>query len=171
MITSPAWTSSAGMLSTPAAFPFFNNCTAASTSNGVVILCVCLTTVQYKWISVGLVIVQLRAVFCPSVQYLSFFCEAFSCTVFDSSNFPLFDSGQIFHELVCPLTVVLPQIFFSLTTLFSYPVSIAFFVHILMLLFICLYFSDPSGSNLFFLSSLILSHRSRSSAVIHFFFF
>ena len=28
----PAWTSSAGMLSTPADFPFFSNCTAASTS-------------------------------------------------------------------------------------------------------------------------------------------
>ena len=27
-----AWTSSAGMLSTPADFPFFNDCTAASTS-------------------------------------------------------------------------------------------------------------------------------------------
>ena len=27
----PAWTSSAGMLSTPADFPFFNDCTAAST--------------------------------------------------------------------------------------------------------------------------------------------
>ena len=28
----PAWTISAGMLSTPADFPFFNDCTAASTS-------------------------------------------------------------------------------------------------------------------------------------------
>ena len=28
----PAWTSSAGTLSTPADFPFFNDCTAASTS-------------------------------------------------------------------------------------------------------------------------------------------
>ena len=39
----PAWTSSAGILSTPADFPFLNDCTAASTSlriNGVVILCV-----------------------------------------------------------------------------------------------------------------------------------
>ena len=30
--SSPAWTSSAGMLSTPADFPFFNDCTTASTS-------------------------------------------------------------------------------------------------------------------------------------------
>ena len=28
----PAWTSSAGILLTPADFPFFNDCTAASTS-------------------------------------------------------------------------------------------------------------------------------------------
>ena len=41
----------------------------------------------------------------------------------------------------------------------------AFFKHLLMVLFASLYFSDPSSSNRFFLSSLLLSHRSRSSAV------
>ena len=39
----------------------------------------------------------------------------------------MFHSVQVFHELVCPLTVVLPQIFFNLTTLFSYPVFFCFF--------------------------------------------
>ena len=43
----------------------------------------------------------------------------------DSSDYILstclFHSGQVFHGLVCPLIVVLPQIFFNLTTLFSYP--------------------------------------------------
>ena len=34
-----------------------------------------------------------------------------------------------------------------------------------MLLFTSLYYSDPSGSNCFFLSSLLLLHRSRISAV------
>ena len=43
-------------------------------------------------------------------------------------------------------------------------------MHLLMLLFIFLYFSDPSGSNLFFLISLLLSHKSRISAVIQDFF-
>ena len=57
----------------------------------------------------------------PSVEYLSFLCEVFSSTILDSSSFSLFHSGQDFHELVCPLTVVLPQIFYNLTTLFSYP--------------------------------------------------
>ena len=89
-----------------------------------------------------------------------------SWTILDSSCFSLFHSGQVFHELVCLLTVVLPQIFFNLTTLFSYPVFFALFTHLLMLLFTFLYFSDPSGSNLYFLSSLLLSHRSRFSAVI-----
>ena len=88
--------------------------------DGMVILCVCLGTVQYWWISTGLVIVRLRAVFCPSVQYLSFFCEAFSWKILDSSSFPLFHSGQVLRELLFQFTVVLPQIFFSLTTLFSY---------------------------------------------------
>ena len=48
--------------------------------------------------------------------------------------------------------------------------SLAFFMHLLTL-FTSLYFSDPSGSNLFFLSSLLLSHRSRISAVTQSFFF
>ena len=39
-------------------------------------------------------------------------------------------------------------------------------MHLLRLLFTSLHFSDPSGSNLFFRSSLILSHRTRVSAVI-----
>ena len=43
--------------------------------------------------------------------------------------------------------------------------SFAFFMHLLMLLFTSLYFSDPSGSNRFFLSSLLLLHRSRISAL------
>ena len=67
------------------------------------------------------------SVFCPSVQYLSLFCEAFSWTILDSSRFPLFHSGQVFHQLVCPLTVVLRQIFFNLTTLFSCPVFSSLF--------------------------------------------
>ena len=115
-------------------------------------------------------IIQLRAVFCPSFQYLSFFCEAFSWTILDSSSFPLFHSGQVFHELICPLNVVLPQIFFSLTTLFSYPVFFCLFHAPLMLLFTSLYFSDPSGSNRFFLSSLLLLHWSRISLVTQNFF-
>ena len=31
----------------------------------------------------------------------------------------MFRSCQVFHELVCPLTVVLPQIFFNLTSLLN----------------------------------------------------
>ena len=60
--------------------------------------------------------------FCPLVQYLSFFCEAFSWMILDSSSFPFFHRSQVFHQLVCPLAVVLAQILFNLTTLFSYPV-------------------------------------------------
>ena len=73
----PAWTSSAGMLSTPADFPFFNDFILQPPlfcEGWVVIICVCLGTVQYWWISNGFVIVQLIAVFCPSVSFL---CEAF----------------------------------------------------------------------------------------------
>ena len=86
----------------------------------------CLGTVLCWWVSIGLVTVQLRAVFCPSVQYTSFFCGAFSWTILDSSSFPLFQNGQVFHTSVGLLTAVLFQMFFSLKTLFSYSV---FFCH------------------------------------------
>ena len=41
--------------------------------------------------------------------------------------FPCFTVNIFFHELVCPLTVVLPKIFFRLTTLFAYPVFYCLF--------------------------------------------
>ena len=82
----PAWTSSAGMLLTPADFPFFNDWTAVSASLWRMewSSSVCSGTVQYWRISVDIVILQLRTVFCPSVQYLSFFCEAFSWKIVDT---------------------------------------------------------------------------------------
>ena len=61
--------------------------------------------------------------------------------IFDSRRFPLFHSGQVFDQLVWPLTVVRPQIFFNLTTLFSYSVFFSLFrapldvvVHLLVFL-------------------------------------
>ena len=57
-------------------------------------------------------------------------------TVLDSSSFSLFHSGQAFYELVCSRTVVLPQIFFSLTTdIVLSNFLLPFFMHFLMLLF------------------------------------
>ena len=53
--------------------------------------------------------------------------EGTSSEVLDTSSCPLFHSGQVFHELVCPFTVVLPQIFFNLNTLFSFPVFFSLF--------------------------------------------
>ena len=75
----PAWTSSAGMLSTPSDFSFFNDCTVASTF----LRRMGWSSFVFVWRQsgtdgTGLVIVQLSAVFCPSVQYLSFVCEAFA---------------------------------------------------------------------------------------------
>ena len=126
----PAWTSSAGTFVDSSWLPFLQwlYCSLHfSAKNRVVILCVCLGTVQYWWISIGLLVVQLRAVFCPLIQYVSLFCKALSWTIWDSSRFPLFHSGQVFHQLVCPLTVVLPQIVFNLATLFSYSVFFSLF--------------------------------------------
>ena len=85
--------------------------------------------------------------------------------ILDSSSFPLFHGDQVLYELICPLTAVLPRIFFDLTTLSPIQFSFALFMNLLMLLFTSLHFSDPSDSYLSLLTSLLLSHRSRISAV------
>ena len=76
----PAWTSSGRMLSTPADVLFFNDCTAASISlRRMSGRPVCVSGDSSVLIDpIGILIAQLKAVFCPSVQYLSFFYEAFS---------------------------------------------------------------------------------------------
>ena len=99
-------------------------------------------------------IVQLRAVFFPSVQYLSFL---------DSSSFLLFQSDQVFHKLLCPLTVVVPQI--NLTTLFSYPLFLCLFHTLLDVIVHFLVFFRSFRFESFFLSFLLLWHRSRISTV------
>ena len=47
--------------------------------------------------------------------------------IFDSSSFTLFHSGQVFHELVCSLTVVVPQIVYYLIHCSPIQFSFAFF--------------------------------------------
>ena len=92
--------------------------------------------------------------------------------------FPGISMTKIFVYHMHETAAVLPQIFFNLTTLLSYPVFLCLchapldvVVHSLYFLFTSLYFSDPSGSNSFFLSSLLLSHKSRISAVTQGFVF
>ena len=128
------------MLSNPADFPFFNDCTAAFTSlRRVVILCVCLGTVHYRWISIGPIVVQLRAVFCPSVQYLSFFHEAFfSERPWTVVTFPCFTVVKSFTSWYA----LLPLFFlrFSSISLHSSPIQFSLlFSYTLMLLFTSLY--------------------------------
>ena len=125
MITAspPVWASSAGIVSIPADLPLFNDCTAASTFlrrmrwsspesiwgqfcvDGSPLVLWLYSSEQYSLHRFGV----------SSFFFSFFFCEAFSWTVLDSSSFPLFHRGQVFHKLVCTLTVLLPQIFFSLS--------------------------------------------------------
>ena len=83
----PACTSAAGMLLTPADYPFFNDCTTATTSwRWMGWLSSVSVWGQFStdgsplalWLQLTDYRIPLIAVFCPSVQYLSFFCEAFS---------------------------------------------------------------------------------------------
>ena len=147
----PIWTSSDRRLSTPADFPFFSDCTAASTlwEGGGVVICVCLGTVHYWWISVGLVIVQLWSVFYPSVQYLAFFCEAFSWIVLDINSLLFFSQWSNLSGMSMPSWCYSSSDFLQSHTLFFYPFCFAFFRHLLMLLFTSTHFSGHSGSRFF----------------------
>ena len=133
--------------------------------DGLVVLCVYLETAQYWWLAICLVIVQLRAVFCPSVQHLLFLCEAFFWMIMDSISFHCFTVVKSFTTWYALLLLLFLR--FSSISLHCSPIqfSFVFFMHLLMSLFPSLYFSDPSASNRFVLSCLLLSHRSRISAV------
>ena len=99
VITSaPAWTSSAGILLNTVDFPFFNYCTEVSTSlrrmewsssvsvwgqfsiNGPPLVSWLYSSDQY---------------FVHRVLYFSFFCDAFSLVVLDSSSLFFFHSSQV----------------------------------------------------------------------------
>ena len=83
--------------------------------------------------------------------------------------FPIFTVVKSFtswYALILLSFLRFPSILLHCSTI---QFSFAFFMHLLMLLFTSLYFSDSSGSNRFFLSSLLLSHRLRMSAVTQFF--
>ena len=164
----PAWTSSAVMLSTPADFPLFSDCTAASTSLR-----------RKGWSSSVSVWVQFSTDGFPFALWL-YSSEQYSVHRFSICHssvrhfperswtvvaFPRFTLVKSFTSWYALSLLFFLR--FSSVSLHCSPIqfSLAFFMHLLMLLFISLYFSDPSGWNLFFLSSLLLTHRSRISAV------
>ena len=170
----PAWISSAGTLSTPADFPFFNNCTAASSTS----------LRRMGWSSSVSVWVQFSTDGSPLALWLynseQYSVHRFSICRYSVRHFPerswtvvAFPSFTVVKSFTSwYVLLLLFFLTFSSISLHSSPIqfSLAFFMHLLMLLFTALYFSDPSGSNIFFLSSLLLSHRSRISAVIQVFF-
>ena len=170
----PAWTSSVEMLSTLADFHFFSDYTVASnflrrmawSSSGSVwgpsstnrspLALWVYSSVQYS-----------SHLFSISRSPVKHFPER-SRTVLVTPCFTVVKSFTIWYALL-----LLFFLRFSSISLHSSPIqfSFAFFMHLLiLLLFTSLYFSDPSGSNRFFLSSLLLWHRSRITAVTQFFF-
>ena len=158
----PAWTSSAGMLWTPADFPFFSDCAAASTPLR-----------KMGWSSFVSVWGQFSTDGSPLVLW-SYSSEQYSVHRFSISrssvrHFP--ERSQTVVAFPCFTVVKSFMIWYAFLLMFflrffsvslhcsSKEFSFAFFVHFLVLLFTCLYFSGPSGSNLFFLSSHLLLHR------------
>ena len=83
----------------------------------------------------------------------------------DSISFHCFTVVKSFTTWYALLLLLVLR--FSSISLHCSPIqfSFVFFMHLLMSLFPSLYFSDPSASNRFVLSCLLLSHRSRISAV------
>ena len=104
----PAWTSSAGMLSTPADFLFFNDCTTASNSlRGIGwSSSVCLGTVQY-WTCDCTADSRILSIWSVSLVLV---WSIFFWTILDSS------SSQVVKSFTS-LAVVFPEIFFNFTYL------------------------------------------------------
>ena len=133
--------------------------------DGVVILCVCLGTVQSDRSPVALWLysseqysVHLFSISRSSVRH--FYARSRTAVAF-----PCLTVVKSFTSWYALLLLFLLR--FSSVSRHCSPIqfSFAFFMHFLMLLFTSLYFSDPSSSNLFFLTSLHLSRRSKMSAV------
>ena len=134
-----AWTSSAGMLSTPADFPFFNDCTAASTS---VMGMSMITSVITGWGGRPLCLSGNSSVLmdlhwpCDCTAHSSILSIGSVSPVLrrilDSSSFPLFHSGEVFHEVDMPSYSCSSSDFlqFHYTVLPSF--LFAFFMHPLM---------------------------------------
>ena len=147
LITSspPAWTSSSGMLSTPADFPVFNNCTAASTSLR-----------RTGWSFSVSVLGQFCTDGFPLALWL-YNSEQYSIHWFSICRssvrhfperswtvvaFPYFTVVKSFTSWYALLLLFFLR--FSSISLHCSPIqfSLAFFMHLLMLLFTSLYFSE-----------------------------
>ena len=169
-----AWTSSTGMLLTPADFPFFSNCTGASTS---------LRRVGWPssvsvWGQFSTDVSPLDLSLYSSEQY-----SVHRFSIYHSSvrhvperswtvvAFPCVTVIKSFTRWYAPLLLFFLRV--SSISLHYSPIqcSFIFFMHLLMFLFTAVYFSDPSGSILFFLSSLLFSNRTRFFAVTQGIFF
>ena len=144
----PAWTSSAGMLSTPADFPFFSDCTAASTS-----------VRKMGWSSSVSAWVQFITDGSPLALWL-YSSEQYSVYRFSISRSSVRQFPERSWTVVASPFLTVVKSFTSLYALllsffltFSsitlqcspFQFSFVFFMSLLMLTLTCLDFSDPLG--------------------------
>ena len=113
----------------------------------------------------------ITAIFCPTSEDFLIFSETFPGLVLDGAGSSFLCSCEVFYNLICPFCVVLCQVGINFFTLLFDPVFLSCLMAFLILLFISLYWLLPCASCFLFFSSLLLSHISRISSVIHFFFF
>ena len=163
MVSPPAWTSSAGILSTPVDFPFSQWCYCQSqlphgqqSSTAL--------SLQLSWLySSEQYSVHLLRISCSSVRHfpdLSWIVE----------DLPCFSKVRSFTSWYALLLLLL----FRQVSVSSHWAPIlsffAFFTAFWILLFASLYSIAPSASYRFFFKSLLSSQRSRTSLVTHGFF-
>ena len=139
-------------------------------NDGVDILCVCLVQFSTDGSPLALWLYNSEQYFVHRFSICRSSVRHFPERSWTVVAFPCFTVVKSFTSWVALYLLFFLR--FSLISPHCFPIqfSLALAMHLLMLLFTSLYFSAPSGSNLFFLSSLLLSHRSRISAVIKGFF-
>ena len=153
----PAWTSDCTADSTSLRRMEWSSTLSGDSSVMMDLHWPCSCTAQSSILSIGSVAV---ALLCRHFPERSWAVVAFRC-------FPVVMSFTSWYVLIMLFFLRFSSIFLHF---FPIQFSLGFFMLLLMLLFTSLYFSDPSGSDLFFLSSLLLSHRSGISAVTQVFF-
>ena len=113
-------------------------------------------------------VVQITAIFCPTSEDLLNFSETFPGLVLDGAGSSFLCSCEVFYNLICPFCVIFVRLISISSHCSSVQFSFTCLMAFLILLFISLYWLLPCASCFSLFSSLLLSHISRISSVIHF---
>ena len=157
----PFFNSSAGMLSFPAAFTFFNDLTAVSTSSRRIGKSSSFDNSCLARTLGSPLVWKLYS----SVDDVFFSSEAFPFFVLNGVDFYLPLLYQFFHDLVSSPAVVVGEAVFNFRARFFYPVFFVLFHSFLIFLLISLHFGASSSVFFSCFKSLLVSHMKKVSSV------